>query len=474
MLRKTMVALLVLPVLFSARTPLIARPATQLATLVIENVTVIDGTGAAPAGPFDVFVENGTIVAVEPTGARPATSGSSRVDGTDRYLIPGLIDMHAHVTLGPVRVEVNDGVPAMRLEEDPAVPPASFELLLEHGVTTIRDPGGNTAQLVGLRDAQRAGELNAPAMFVAGSVIDRSPFEGLTVNFADEAELRAIVRDQAAAGVDYVKLYVTLTPDLMEAAIDEAHQAGVKTVAHTLMTSWTDAARLGLDAIVHILPGSAELLPADTRPQYMQDMVGGTQFMFTWFEYVDLDSPEIAEMIEALVAGHVTVDPTLVMWETMVRGDDPDVTQSTWLERVPSSMLENWQTTFNMNPGWTTEDFERGRVALPKALELARRLHEAGVVLTAGTDANNPWVVPGVSLHRELELLVEAGIPELDVLSIATRNGAMVLGQLDKVGTIEVGKRADLVLLAENPAEDIGATRSIVQVFQAGVDMKRR
>ncbi|NKB86961.1 MAG: amidohydrolase family protein [Acidobacteria bacterium] len=441
--------------------------------LVIENVTVIDGTGAAPRGPLDVLVADGKIVALEDTGTGETLASARRVDGTGRFLIPGLIDMHAHVSLGPVRMEMNDGVPAMRLEPEPAVPVTSFDLLLEHGVTTIRDPGGATEQVVALRDAQRRGDLQAPDMYVAGNVIDRTAFEGLTETFADETELRGIIRAQAAAGVDFVKLYVTLTPDLMAAAVDEAHRAGVKTVAHTLMTSWTDAAELGLDAIVHILPGSPELLPEAQRPAYMQYMVGGTQFMFTWFEYVDLDGPEITQMVEALVANDVTADPTLVMWETMVRGDDPEVVESPWLSRVPSSMLENWQTTFNMNPGWSAADFERGRAALPVALELAKRLHEAGVVLTAGTDANNPWVVPGASLHRELELLVEAGIPELEVLRIATHNGAQVLGELDQFGTVEPGKRADLVLLEADPSADIRATRRIAQVYQAGKPISR-
>ncbi len=458
------VSLLSLAAGVSARAP---QPATH--DILIRNVTVIDGTGSAPRGPLSVLVADGRIAAIDSPAAIAPPEGALVIDGTGQFLIPGLIDMHAHVTLGPVRVEIADGVPAMRLEQEPALPATSFDLLLEHGITTIRDPGGDTERVVALRDEIAAGLRAGPRMFVAGNVIDRTPFEGLVENFADEAELRALIRAQAADGVDFVKLYVTLTPDLMAAAVDEAHRAGVGTIAHTLMTSWTDAARAGLDGIVHILPGNPGLLPEEARDQYMHDMTTGTQFMFTWFEYVDLDGPAIQEMIAALAEHSVTVDPTLVMWETVVRGDDPEVVQSPWLGRVPGSMLENWQTTFNMNPGWVAADFERGREAFTTALDLTRRLHEAGVLLTAGTDANNPWVVPGVSLHRELELLVDAGIPALDVLTIATRNGAMVLGILDEVGTIEEGKVADLVLLAENPAADISASSSIVEVLQGGL-----
>lgn len=415
-----------------------------------------------------MLILDGRIAQIDrPSEVHPPPSAEV-IDGSGRFLIPGLIDTHAHVTLGPVRIEVNEGTPSMSIESDAHVTAASLALLLEYGITTIRDPGGHTARLVALRDEIADGRRLGPRMLVAGHVLDRTPFEGLTETFVTEDELRALVRKQAEAGVDFVKLYVTVTPDLMEGAIDEAQQAGVGTIAHTLLTSWTDAARAGLDSLVHILPGNAALLPEATRPAYLRDMTRGTQFMFTWFDYVDLESPPIREMVDALVQHEVTVDPTLVMWETMVRGDDPIVTASPWLNRVPEAMVENWRTTFNMNLGWTPADYERGRTAFKQALQLARRLHDAGVVLTAGTDANNPWVVPGVSLHRELELLVEAGIPPLAVLAIATRNGAQLLGILDEVGTVEVGKVADLVLLDENPAVNISATRAIVAVVQGG------
>ncbi len=339
--------------------------------------------------------------------------------------------------------------------------------VVEVGVTTVRDPGGDAATLVQLRDEIASGTRAGPRMRVAGSVIDRTAFAGLTVQITDEASLRAEVRRQAEAGVDMVKLYVTLTPDLIAAGVDEAHRQGIPAVAHTLLTTWTDAARAGLDGIVHILPGSAELLPAERRAQFAQEMAG-TQFLFTWFEHVDLDSAEIREMIDALVKHEVTVDPTLVMWETIVRGDDDAVIHSADLRLAAPSMVENWRSSFTMNPGWQATDFERGRAAFGQALAFARLLHVSGVVLTAGTDANNPWVVAGASLHRELELLVQAGIPPLEVISIATRNGAQVLGLLDEVGTIEVGKVADVLLLGSDPALDISATRDIVTVIQGG------
>ncbi len=439
--------------------------------IVLRGVTLIDGTGAAPRPNATVVVEAGRIRRVGGPEVR-TPSGATEIDASGKFLIPGLIDMHAHVTLGPVSVEVVDGVPSMRVEYDPAVAPLSLAALLEHGVTTIRDPGGDTARTIAVRDAVARGELPGPRMYVAGSVIDRTPFPGLTATFDTKEELRAEIRRQAEAGVDLIKLYVTLTPELMAVGVDEAHRQGLPAVAHTMMTSWTEAARMGLDGIVHILPGSASLLPEDERAAFGREMAG-TQFMFTWFERVDLDSAEIREMLAALLENDVTVDPTLVMWETMMRGDDPTVIESPRLDKVAPSLLENWRSFFTMNIGWSPEDFVRARAAFSKALAFARLLYESGVLLTAGTDANNPWVVPGPSLHRELELLAEAGIPPLEVLSIATRNGARVLGILGKVGTVEPGKTADLLLLRADPVADISATREIEWVMQRGRILER-
>jgi hypothetical protein len=280
--------------------------------------------------------------------------------------------------------------------------------------------------------------------------------------------VRAAVRRQAKVGVDLIKLYVTLTPELIAAGIEEAHAHGLPAVGHLMATTWTEAAEAGIDGIVHIIPGSPHLLPADAAPVLLESMARGTQFMVKWFELADFDAPAMQEAIQALAHNAVILDPTLVFFDTMVRGDDAAVIGSPDLDLVAPRLLDNWRTTFHMNLGWTAEDFQRGRAAFPRMLELARLLHEGGVVLAAGTDANNPWIVPGPSFHRELALLVEAGISPEEVLVIATRNGARAAGLLHDRGTIEVGKRADLILLARDPRADIDATREIVWVMQGG------
>lgn len=456
------------PLAFALSAAPVAAQLPEPGTTVVIGATVVDGTGAPPVPDAIVIIEDGRITAVGPQASIAIPDGAEVVDAAGRWLLPGFIDAHAHLTLGPVSVDHSGPVPGLRMTPDPLVPQRTLRTLLAWGVTAMRDPGGNAQGLVALREAVEHGALVGPRMRVAGPVIDQTAFTGLVETVRTAEDVRAAVREHAEAGVDMVKLYTSLGPDLLEAGIDEAHRQGVEAVAHLMFTTWTEAAEFGLDHVLHILPGSPELLPEERRSAFMSEMQRGTQFMYAWFELVDYDSPEIREMIGALADRGVSVDPTLVLFEGMVRGDDPFYTASQDLDYAAPSLVANWRSTFHFNLGWSEEDFARARAAWPRFLELARRLHEGGVMLVAGTDANNPWIVPGVSFHRELELLVEAGVPEHDVLVIATRNGARVLGLEDEIGTVEVGKAADLVLLGGDPLVDISNTRKIVWTMQAG------
>jgi imidazolonepropionase-like amidohydrolase len=437
-------------------------------TVAIVGATVIDGTGRAADESGVVVIEGDRIHAVGSAQDVSAPPGAEVIDATGRFLLPGFIDAHAHVALGPVTMGRTDAGPTMSMEVDPEVSRRSLPSLLGHGITTIRDPGGPADVLVKLRERVERGEVTGPQMRVAGDVIDQASFPGLVEQVRTPEEVRAAVRRQAQVGVDMIKLYTSLTPELLRAGIEEAHAHGLPAIAHLMATSWTQAAEMGIDGIVHIIPGSPGLLPADSAGELIESMRRGTQFMVRWFELVDYDAPAMAEAIQAVARNDVILDPTLVFFDALVRGDDPSVSEAPELTLAAPALVENWRGSFQMNEGWTDEDFRRGRQAFPKMLELARLLHEAGVTLAAGTDANNPWIVPGPSFHRELELLVEAGIPPEEVLVIATANGARAAGLLDDRGTIEPGKRADLVLVSRDPREDIRATRELRWVMQGG------
>jgi len=447
--------------------PSCVPPAAAESVLAIAGATLLDGTGAPALDHSVVLVADGRITAVGTTGEVAVPEAARRIDARGRFLVPGFVETHAHLAVGPVSFVLEAGVPVPTVTPEPELAPLTLRALLAHGVTTMRDPGGDTESLVRIRAAAEAGELPGPSVLVAGSILDRNRFDGLAVRVTTPGEVHAEVDRQAAAGIDFVKLYAGLEPALLGAGIERAHVHGLPAIAHAQATSWTAAAELGIDQLLHILPGSADLLPEAEREAYAAEIASG-KFLFTWFRRADLDGPLIREMIDALVAHGVGVDPTLVLWETTARADEPAITESADLALVPPSLIENWRGGFHFNLGWTPEDFVAAEAAFQRALELTRRLHEAGVALTAGTDANNPWVPPGPSFHRELELLVAAGIPAAEVLVIATRNGAAALGVLGDRGTIEPGKRADLVLLAADPSRDIRATRRIEWVMREG------
>jgi imidazolonepropionase-like amidohydrolase len=190
--------------------------------------------------------------------------------------------------------------------------------------------------------------------------------------------------------------------------------------------------------------------------------------MIEWFNYVDLNGAETREMVDALLKHNVFVDPTLAIFEAIVFGDSARITQHPDLKYSPEMTLQNWREGFAMTKGWKPEDFSEARRAWPQVLAFTKMLHDAGVQLTVGTDMLNPWVPPGASLHRELELLVSAGISPLEVLHMATRNGARSLGIESDVGTIATGKIADMVVLSADPLADIRHTRQIEWVMQSG------
>lgn len=435
-----------------------------LQAVAIQGVTVIDGRSGPPLTDATVVIDGDRIAAVGPRREVPIPAGARVESGRGRWLIPGLIDMHAHVTLGPVHRTAT----SMVMDLDPTTIDPSLRALLAFGVTTIRDPGAVTPFAVAVRDSIERGQRIGPRIRTAGEVIEAQEFAGLTVAVRTEAEARAEVRRQAAAGVDYIKVYVSLPPPVIAAAIDEAHRLGKKVIGHLFATSWTEAADLGIDAIVHAVPSSPRLLRPAARDAWRRQMTRTSRFMIQWFEFADLASPEIDSMVTALIRRRVVHDPTLVVFEAMTFGNRASVTESPDLRLAPPQLLANWRKDFQLSAGWTAQDFDSAQAAWPRVLQFVKHLHDRGVLITVGTDANNPWVPPGSSFHRELELLVQAGLSPTEVLRAATRNGAVGLDLLDQVGTIEPGKRADLVLLTADPLADIRNTRRIAWVMRNG------
>jgi imidazolonepropionase-like amidohydrolase len=403
--------------------------------VALRGATVIDGTGSAPKPHVVVIVNGNKIVDVLTNDSKYHDYYSSHniniVNLTGKYIIPGLFDMHAHVAS------------VLKNSYNQTKSENMLNMLLANGITTIRNPGGPTEQSVALKENVTTGKIKGPRIFTAGRLINdpQIPIPFVEKQVKTEQDVKQEVRLQAATGVDYIKLYVGLTPNLVRAAIDEAHHNGIKVIGHLYLTSWTDAANLDIDALTHGVPVSPYLLPKDKQRIFIENGLGPFDH-FLWLNLVNLnsssnnssssDSTELNEMIKSLVTHRVPIDPTLDIYEAMLKDDTKD--QYLW----------------------------------PKVLRLTKMMYDNGVQILSGTDIPNFGLVPGESLHHELELLVEAGISPLDVIKIATRNGADALGILNKVGTIERGKEADMIVLGANPIYKISNTKKMEAIINDG------
>ena len=452
---------LVLALIFSPNPGL----ASDSQVTILTGATLIDGTGARARPDTTVVIRGDRIVSVGSGGsaktAKHRYPAARFIDLSGMFLMPGFIDMHAHVTILP------EG-PGGMLEHEADRPASELVLkrLLATGITTVRNPAGPAVDAVALRDSVAAGRIPGPRIFTAGESLNAGsgPISGPGMRVQDEAAVRTEIERQAGLGVDYIKLYASLPPALVRAAIDEAHARGLKVIGHLQETTWTQAASDGIDFITHGAPWSAEYLPEGRRAEY-REVEASLRGRIRWLEWVDINGPDIRLMVRTLARHRIPVDPTLVAYHTKFWGDDARYLQSPDLYFVPDLILRQWR------PGslnWSESEFRRARLMWPKVQQLVRLYYDEGVPLLAGSDTPNPWVVPGAGFHRELELLVEAGIPPLDVITIATANGAKALGIAGDTGTVKAGHRADLVVLTADPLLSIRNTRAIAWVMKGG------
>jgi len=450
------VGVLILTLLSRGATAM-AATAAAAGSFYLTGGTVISMVPGQRPYKATVLVKDGRIAAI---AQHPSLSAQDRVvDISGHYLVPGFIDMHAHVTF--LRHPSDN-------EQDADYDRRTSELvlrgLLAAGVTTVRNPAAPPAEGVRLRDDVAAGLILGPRIFTAGWPLNGKP--------STAEGIRAEVDRQCALKVDYIKVYANSTPAQTAAAVAEAHQCGIKVIGHLQATDWPTAADLGIDFITHGVSWSASTLPAAKRPEYEAQIrtLGSMRARIFWLESVDINGPEMDAVIAALRRHHISVDPTLVAYETkFVPLEKYRSAENVAL--APPAMQESWRSG-GPTMDWTADDFARMKRAWPKMLSIVSRYFRAGVLLTTGTDLPNAFVVPGVSLHQEMELLSNAGIPAAAVLAMSTRNAAIALGEAADIGTIEVGKRADLVVLNRNPLSNIRNTRRVHLVVAHGAILR--
>jgi len=445
----------------------------SVAPLLIEDVTVIDAaTGTRPGQ--SLLLSNGRIAALWPandaTQAPPLDGDTRRIDGSDRYLIPGLWDAHVHLDFLP--------------EIDFAV---FFDLALRHGITALRDTGGRLENLAAARAA--AGTPQTPDLFVAGPLIDGMPpvYDGssrflpaIGMGHADRDAIAARVDTLAAAGVDFLKGYEMLTREQLATLVEAADRHGLKVAAHVpLSMSAGEAALTGVDDMQHLrnlelacardhsglLEERRALLEAadDETGSALRRRIHERQRELALAEQ---DQGTCRFVVAALASTGVYQTPTLTMvtFRSLRLYADPAWGRS--FDLLPEAAAARWR-----RDAVAYSEVPTPANAVPLAAwadGMVARLHQAGVPIMAGTDAPLGFLTPGLSLHKELELLVAAGLDPLDALRAATLTPAEFFGIDDDVGTIAPGKRANLVLLRADPLADIRHTRSIDAVVKDG------
>ncbi len=448
--------------------PALAAAQPGNGTLALDNVRIIEAEHNRASTPRCVRVEGQRIARIAAAGDDACRRDAHTLDLQQRYLMPGLIDMHAHLTLGPMETRRERGRMVMQALPDDDIAEHNSRRLVAFGVTTVRNPGGDLQAAARYKAQRVAGELVGPEAFNAGPVINNAELAGLATAARSAEDMQRVVRAQAEAGADWIKLYTGLSPELLKVGIDAAHAHGLPAVAHLESIAWPDALAMGLDGIVHLMPLSPDLLTPQQRAAWQANARGGTHSFFEWWEHFDPDGPHADRLVAAYRQHRPVFDATLVAFHAAFVQDQDNPYKDDARRYAHPRLLASWNDWFTFAIGWQPEDFVRARAVWPKVQRMAVRLHATGARMTLGTDMSNPWIAPGISLHREMQLLAEAGVPVSHLLQAATRTAAEALGAGQRLGRIAPGFEADLLVLDANPLDDIRHTRDIHAVVLDG------
>lgn len=437
-------------VLASALPPIVA----------ISNVTVLDGSGGVGRNNVAVLIRQGRIEAIL-DNAHKLHPGMERIDGQGGFLLPGFIDMHANLLLPRCQPAAGASSPF-----DRKISERTLAALLDFGITTVRSPATPAVAGLALRDDLNAGRVRGPRARAAAEPINDPAMS--------ELQFRTHVRKNLAYHPDFLKVHANLEPASVATVVNEAHARGLTVIGDMGRTPWKRAVEIGVDHLTHATDWSAESLRPEHRAAYRQavEKRGAIRARIDWLELLDPASPEIAATLNAMARAGVSVDPTLVAYDSKFSGPKADrYRHNRYLDRFPQ-LQADWLACTVTTRDWTAGDFRRWQAAWPKMLKLVAEMNRRGVLLTTGSDLGNPWVIPGESLHQEFELLRKAGIPVPAILRMTGENAARAIG-LNDVGKIAAGRRADLVLLSADPRVDIRNTRKIVWTMQGGVVVSR-
>ncbi len=415
--------------------------------VALTHVRVIDGTGAAACDDQTVIIRDGNIAAMGPSASVAAPEGATEIDLTGKSVIPGLVMVHEHFYYpnGP-------GVYGQLGE--------SFSrLYLAGGVTTMRT-GGNVNGFMDLNmmrlveSGQKPGpaiDATAPYLNGVNTFIQMRALKG-------PEDARKQVQYWTDEGATSLKLYMQISRGELAAAVNEAHRRGIKVTGHLCSVTYAEAAGLGIDNLEHGFFASTDFV-ADKKPDVCPGQGAGQKTIAA----LDENGAPFKALVKTLIDAGVALTSTLTVFETFTPGRPKPPGLEVLTPQLREQFEQNYARTQQNKDSIYTTLFAKG-------MALERAFARAGGMLIAGTDpTGGGGVIPGYSNQRQVELLVDAGFTPLEAITISTLNGAKYLKRDARVGSLAVGKQADLVVIGGNPAASIADIRQVETVFKQGI-----
>ncbi|HEX4564992.1 MAG TPA: amidohydrolase family protein [Vicinamibacterales bacterium] len=415
--------------------------------LALTHVRVIDGTGAPAKEDQTLVIREGTIAELGDAARVKAPDGATTIDLTGKSVMPGIVMVHEHTyyPTGP-------GVYGQLGE-------SFVRLYLAGGVTTMRTAGNTNGVMdITLKQQIDEGKQPGPAMDATAPYLNGD--QGMLQMHAlkDAEDARRQVNYWADMGATSFKAYMNITRDELRASIEEAHKRGMKITGHLCSVTYAEAADLGIDNLEHGFLASTDFVP-DKKPDSCPGQAVGQRTISA----LDENGAPFRALVKKLVDKKVALTSTLTVFETFTPGRPKPPGLDVLLPELKQQFEARYeQTSQNQQSLYKT--------LLPKGMALEYAFAKAGGVLIAGTDpTGGGGVVPGYSNQRQIELLVEEGFTPVEAIRIATLNGATYLGRQARVGSIAIGKQADLVVIDGDPSKTISDVRKVDTVFKQGV-----
>ncbi len=415
--------------------------------IALTNTRVIDGTGAAPRENQTLIINNGVITTIGASSTTDVPAGAHTIDLAGKSVMPGLVMVHEHLYYpnGP-------GVYGQLGE--------SFSrLYLSGGVTTMRT-GGNVNGFMDLNmmklvaEGQKPGpaiDATAPYLNGPNTFIQMRTLKG-------PEDARRQVQYWTDEGATSLKTYMQITRGELAAAINEAHRRGIKVTGHLCSVTYAEAAALGIDNLEHGFFAATDFV-TDKKPDQCPGQGVGQKTIAA----LDENGAPFKQLVQTLIKANVAITSTLTVFETFTPGRP----KPPGLEVLTPQLREQFETTYARTSASKDSIYT---TLFPKAMALERAFAKAGGLLIAGTDpTGGGGVIPGFANQRQVELLVDAGFTPLEAIQISTLNGAKYMGRDKTVGSLAVGKQADLLVINGNPAASIGDIRKVETVFKQGV-----